>query len=349
MPSSLAISRLATIAPDLRVGGSAPARRQGTASARAASHHHQPPAAPPHRAESDRAAAAAPAPPIAGTDRRLPPLLRLPPRPRRGCRRRAYTRTRTRAPARAPARGFETAARRRARSRRNEPNGDEQLELGAEHVGRKAGPRKWPPQRWAPPGGDQLGDIHLGDRRRAQRLAPPHRVRTSRRARLASTRRRRLLRKSLAALPRCDRSSTADLRSRSGGRSTTTTCATVAAVEPMRDLLVVLVGLHICGTSPWGLSVRRVRRGVSRNLRRLALWVADERTLRARCKPHSPTYCASSHGRRSRYLVHPMSASSAFDRSRKWLRPKGSAILQKALTANATPAPPRRSTGCSTG
>ena len=80
--------------------------------------------------------------------------------------------TRTRAPARrvVARRRQHAAARRRVRSRHGEPYDDEQLELGrVERVGRAL----WPEKAAAAlrhGGGrrDQLGDIHLGERRRAQ-------------------------------------------------------------------------------------------------------------------------------------------------------------------------------------
>ena len=86
-------------------------------------------------------------------------------------------------------------------------------------------------------------------------LAPPHRVRTSRRARraLASTRRPpppvAQIAGSVSA--RGVMSSTADLRSRSGRPvDDDDLCTAVAAVEPMRDLLVGLP--HLWGPSPLG-------------------------------------------------------------------------------------------------
>ena len=86
-------------------------------------------------------------------------------------------------------------------------------------------------------------------------LAPPHRVRTSRRARraLASTRRPpppvAQIAGSVSA--RGVMSSTADLRSRSGRPvDDDDLCTAVAAVEPTRDLLEGLP--HVWGGSPPG-------------------------------------------------------------------------------------------------
>ena len=86
-------------------------------------------------------------------------------------------------------------------------------------------------------------------------LAPPHRVRTSRRARraLASTRRPPPPVAQIAgsASARGVMSSTADLRSRSGRPvDDDDLCTAVAAVEPMRDLLEGLP--HVWGGSPQG-------------------------------------------------------------------------------------------------
>ena len=86
-------------------------------------------------------------------------------------------------------------------------------------------------------------------------LAPPHRVRTSRRARraLASTRRPPPPVAQIAgsASARGVMSSTADLRSRSGRPvDDDDLCTAVAAVEPMRDLLEGLP--HVWGGSPLG-------------------------------------------------------------------------------------------------
>ena len=146
MPSSLEISQTRYAAPGLRrVGGRAPARlRWRTAAhARTARRHHLFVGADRRIVPSASAAAAA---------RRLgQPLQPLaapapsPPPPPRGRRRRAHTRTRTRAPARRAVarRPQDAAARRRARSQRDEPYGDEQHELGrVEHVGRALRPEK---------------------------------------------------------------------------------------------------------------------------------------------------------------------------------------------------------------
>ena len=99
----------------------------------------------------------------------FPRLATLPPLRRR---RRAHAPTRTRAPARRAVarRRQHAAARHRVRSRHDEPYDDEQLELGrVERVGRAL----WPEKAAAAlrhGGGrrDQLGDIHLGERRRAR-------------------------------------------------------------------------------------------------------------------------------------------------------------------------------------
>ena len=150
MPSSLEISQTRYAAPGLRrVGGRAPARLcwRTAAHARTARRHHLfvgadrrivpsasvPPPLRQHRQPLVPLAAplAAPAP--------------SPPPPPRGRRRRAHTRTRTRAPARRAVarRPQDAAARRRARSQRDEPYGDEQHELGrVEHVGRALRPEK---------------------------------------------------------------------------------------------------------------------------------------------------------------------------------------------------------------
>ena len=183
MPSSLEISQTRYAAPGLRrVGGRAPARHAG---ARPLTPRcltlPAPPAAPAGASCRARACRRR----CASTASRWHRSPHLPPHPRprrrrrpRGRRRRAHTRTRTRAPARRAVarRPQDAAARRRARSQRDEPHGDEQHELGrVEHVGRRSGPRKWPPHCVRRGRRDQLGDIHLGERRRAQcaRTASP--------------------------------------------------------------------------------------------------------------------------------------------------------------------------------
>ena len=91
-------------------------------------------------------------------------------------------------------------------------------------------------------------------------LAPPHRVRTSRRARraLASTRRPPPPVAQIAgsASARGVMSSTADLRSRSGRPvDDDDLCTAVTAVEPMRDLLEGLP--HLWGPTPLGTPQQR--------------------------------------------------------------------------------------------
>ena len=221
-PPRLKFPRLA--APDL---GAAAARRRVTpAAAHAALPHTTSSAAPAGaRAERERAAAAAPR-----TASRVPLAAPLAaPRPRRRRRRAAaagaHTRTRTRAPARRVARRS-TPPPPRA-SQRDELYGDEQHELGrVEHVGRALRPSSGRP-RGVRRRRDQLGDIHLGERRRAQCArttspsadAPPSSARARRRADATATLRQR------AGAARRAKAPTADRRSRVGRWSVPTICA----------------------------------------------------------------------------------------------------------------------------
>ena len=124
---------------------------------------------PPRRAESDRAAAAAPAPPVAGIARR-------PRRPRRGGRRAAAAGAPTRARARerprgVPSRGADSTpppAVARDRGARSRTATSSSSSAASSTSAARSGPRKWPPQCVRRGRRDHLGDIHLGDRRRAQ-------------------------------------------------------------------------------------------------------------------------------------------------------------------------------------
>ena len=143
-------------------------------------------------------------------------------------------------------------------------------------------------------------------------LAPPHRVRTSRRARraLASTRRPPPPVAQIAgsASARGVMSSTADLRSRSGRPvDDDDLCTAVAAVEPMRDLLVGLP--HLWGPSPLGTPQFGVSSLASRGPRAA---VRPRRTCVGKASS-STSRCPTtriSRGRRSRGATPPCSASS---------------------------------------
>ena len=173
MPSSLEISQTRltryTVPGLRRVGGRAPARHAGA-----------PPLTPVLRHTTSSAGGAgrrllprATVPPIAGTDRRAC---------RRCCGRRrgrgaaaagAPTRVRARErPRGAPSRGADSTpppavARDRGATSRTATSSSSSAASSTSAA--RSGPRKWPPQCVWRGRRDQLGDIHLGDRRRAQR------------------------------------------------------------------------------------------------------------------------------------------------------------------------------------
>ena len=263
MPFSLEISQTRYTVPGLRRVGrpcAGASRRRTAAHARAASHHQlRRRRRPPPPAESDRAAPlrqhrrspapiAAPAAVVAAAAA----AAARPPQARphayahasaRAAPRRAALTARRRLPSRA------IAARRAVRRRA--------ARAGPRRARRPRAPARESGRHRACGAAVETNLVTftsaIGGVRNA--LAPPHRVRTSRRARraLASTRRPpppvAQIAGSVSA--RGVMSSTADLRSRSGRPvDDDDLCTAVAAVEPMRDLLEGLP--HVWGGSPLG-------------------------------------------------------------------------------------------------
>ena len=176
MPSSLEISQTRYAAPGLRrVGGRAPARHAG---ARPLTPRCLTPPAPPAapagascRARACRRRCASTASRWYRSPHRSPH-----PRPRRRRRRAAAAGAPTRVRARerprgAPSRGAHrtpppAAARDRSATSRTATNSTSSA--GSSTSAARSGPRKWPPHCVRRGRRDQLGDIHLGERRRAQ-------------------------------------------------------------------------------------------------------------------------------------------------------------------------------------
>ena len=176
MPSSLEISQTRYTVPGLRrVGGRAPARHAG---ARPLTPRCLTPPAPPAapagascRARACRRRCASTASRWYRSPHRSPH-----PRPRRRRRRAAAAGAPTRVRARerprgAPSRGAHrtpppAAARDRSATSRTATNSTSSA--GSSTSAARSGPRKWPPHCVRRGRRDQLGDIHLGERRRAQ-------------------------------------------------------------------------------------------------------------------------------------------------------------------------------------